>query len=304
MYNSRMSNDAPLFELNDTILERIIFAMEDQTKSQAVDLRSGELAAKQEGEAAQGAASPPEWTPADGFRLMESFCARVTTLEAKRALLKSLSHGKGVFKAFRQALASYPQEESRFREYKNTVLRRRIEVWMDDIREAQGFARMGPEPEEYEDLVDEEFAIEYGGLENLPFDMAALVEEAGREALAWLPAAAASLEKAETIAFLDASGPAGFALFIAEAKGRPIAAAAGAVTQKEGRSLSLVRFLYAAKDFRELGLEYRLLDRIHTINGEKGVEHTLLRSLFLRPGFVESLRARGLKALETQFLLN
>jgi len=298
-----MLNGEPTFELTETILERIIFAMEDQTKSRFIDLRTGELVIRPEGELPANFAPPPTWTPAEGFRLMETFCSRLKNLELKRALLKALSHGKGVFKAFRQVLSEYPQEDLQFREYKNAVLRRYIESWMDDMREALGLSRLGPEPEEYEELLDEEFSVEHCTMADSPFDMAALVEKARADSIDWLPAAAALLEKSEVIDFMEARRADSFIYYITEAGGSPIAAAAGAVVQVEGRSLGIVRFLYVTKDFRELGLEFRILDRVNACYSKKGVEHLLARSLFLRPEFAELLAAKGLRILGSQFLL-
>lgn len=303
VYNGGMLNGEPTFELTETILERIIFAMEDQTKSRLIDLRTGELVTRPEGELPANLAPPPSWTPADGFRLMENFCGRLKNLELKRALLKALSHGKGVFKAFRQVLSEYPQEDLQFREYKNAVLRRFIESWMDDMREALGLSRLGPEPEEYEELLDEEFSVEHCAMEESPLDLAALVEEARTDSLDWLPAAAALLEKSEVLDFMEARRANSFIYYITEAGGSPIAAAAGAVVQVEGRSLGIVRFLYVTKDFRELGLEFRILDRIRVHYDKKGVEHLLVRGLFLRPEFTELMAARGLRILGSQFLL-
>ncbi|MDP2790171.1 MAG: UPF0158 family protein [Rectinemataceae bacterium] len=293
----------PTFELNDTILERIIFAMEDQTKSRVIDLRTGELVTKPEGELEVHLAPPPAWTPADGFRLMEGFCTRLVNLELKRALLKALSHGKGVFKAFRQVLSAFPQEDLQYREYKNAVLRRYIESWMDDMRESLGLARLGLEPEDYEELVEEEFTIKKGTLDDLPFDLRRLVDNAKAEALEWLPPAVALLEKAEIEEFLEARRPTSFIHYIAEVGEAPIAFAAGAIVQIEGRSIGIVRFIGAAKDFRDLGLESRLLERISTQCRELGVSQTIVRCLFIKPSFAELLAGKGYRIIGSQFLL-
>lgn len=298
-----MQNGEPIFELNDAILERIIFAMEDQTKSRVIDLRTGELVARPEGELELHLAPPPAWAPADGFRLMESFCARIKNLELKRALMRSLSRGKGVFKAFRLVLADYPQEEISFREYKNALLRRHVESWMDDMRESLGFARMEPEPEEYEELIDEEFSVERGALAGSPLDIAALAEESFLEALAWLPAAVAAFEKRELMDFLSANAARGFIHYIPDESGRPIAAAAGAITQSEGRALGILRFLYVAKDFRDLGLEFRLLESVGRAHRDQGVETTILSSLFVRPELQALAGAKGLRVLGSQYLV-
>ena len=303
VYNARMQNGEPIFELNDAILERIIFAMEDQTKSRVIDLRTGELVARPEGDLELHLAPPPSWAPADGFRLMETFCARVKNLELKRALMRSLSRGKGVFKAFRLVLADYPQEDIQFREYKNALLRRHVESWMDDMRESLGLARMGPEPDEYEELIDEEFSLERRCLADSPFDLAALAEEAFIDALAWLPTAIATYEKRELLDFLAANAEGGFIHYIPDAGGRPIAAAAGTIAQSEGRALGILRFLYVAKDFRDLGLEFRLLDSVGRAHRDQGVAATILSSLFVRPELQALAGAKGLRVLGSQYLV-
>jgi len=304
VYNEIMLNSEPSFELSETILERIIFAMEDQTKSRVIDLNTGELVPRPEGEFAINLAPPPAWTPTDGFRLMENYCLRLKNLELKRALLKALSHGKGVFKAFRQVLSDYPQEDLQYREYKNAVLRRYIESWMDDMRESLGLARLGPEPEEYEELLDEEFSVERCALADIPFDLGLVLEEAKLDALDWLPVAAALLEKADILEFLDARRRDAFVHFMPDAGGRPIAAAVGAVAQADGRAIGIVRFLYVAKDFRDIGLEFRLLDSVRATHRKQGVEHSLVRCMFLRPELAGLLGARGHKILGSQFLLD
>lgn len=298
-----MLNAEPTFELNDAILERIVFAMEDQTKSRVIDLRTGELVARPEGDLDAHLAPPPAWTPADGFRLMEGFCSRLVNLELKHALLKALSHGKGVFKAFRQVLSAYPQEELQYREYKNAVLRRYIESWMDDMRESLGLARLGLEPEEYEELVEEEFTVEHGTFDDIPFDFGRLVDEAQADSLEWLPPAAALLEKTEIMEFLDARRATGFIYYIAEAGDIPIAAAAGAIVQIEGRSIGIVRFIGVSKDFRDLGLESRLLARINRRCKDLGASQTMVRCLFVKPAFAELMAAQGNRVLGSQFLL-
>ena len=298
-----MAKPEPTFELTDTIMERIVFAMEDQTRSRLIDLRTGDLAMNAEGSRDDYLAPPPSWTAADGFRLMEGYCARLRNLELKRALVKALSRGKGVFKAFKQVLSEYPEEDAQYREYKNHFLKRHIQSWMDDMRESVGLARLGPEPEEFDDLVDEEFHIESGQFMALDFDLTSLVGEACAESSAWLPAAIALLEKRETEDFLKRQGKAVTVRFIRGADGRPIATAAGAVEMTEGHPLGLVRFLHVAGDFRSLGFEQRLLESLDEWFRKNGIEHSLVSSRFLRPELVDQFNADGLKSLGSEFIL-
>jgi len=298
-----MRNGDSIFDLNDTILERIIFAMEDQTRSKAIDLRTGELV-EMPGEMTDVyLAPPPVWSPADGFRMMETFCSKLKNIEIKRSLMKALSHGKGVFKAFRTVLAEYPQEEIQFRLFKNNYLKRHVEAWMDDMRESVGFARLGPEPEDFEELVDEVFKVEAVPLEDIARKMAPLIDEATLDSTACLPAPVAFLEKKELLAYMDLHRSAGIAFHVCDEGGSTIAIAVGYSLLSEGRPVMVVRFLHVNREFRTAGLELRLLEKVKEWCGGKGIEHILLHSLFLHPELASALEARGACALGSQFLL-
>jgi hypothetical protein len=292
-----------MFELTETALERIVFAMEDQSRTRVVDLRTGELEAKPEGELPDFLAPPPAWTPADGFKLMEGFCAKLKNIELKHQLQRTLARGKGVFKAFKAQLAEYPEEEALFKRYKAAALRRCVETWLDDMRESLGLARLGPEPEEFEELSDSEFSIESSTFETPTFDIVPLVESAFGEALSSMPAAAAALEKTETLEFLTKRRGPCTILAIRAAQGEPIAAAAAAILTADGRSLGLIRFLHAQKDYRELDLEVRLLENLRAWFNAKGIDAVLLRSLFISSEFSKRLTALGIVPFDSQYFL-
>ncbi len=299
-----------IFELSATILERIVFAMEDQSRSMLVDLETGELLPRSSETAAADSGryvSPPEWTPADGFKLMESFCARVRNIETKHALMRALSHGKGVFKAFRTVLAADPEADIRFRDYKNAALRRHIESWLDDQREALGLARLGPEPEDFSELLDEEFSIEMTTLSQAPFDIAGLVAEVRAESAAWIPPILAALEEAELLAFIETHGTDGFLHYLPDAQGvpegKPTGAAFGAMETAGGRPLGIVRFIHASRDFRELGLELLLLDSLRQRFVSAGAEQIVISSSFLIPRLASQLQDRGSTAYGFRYLV-
>ena len=299
-----------MFELSATVLERIIFAMEDQTRSMLIDLETGELVPRDSATVpadSERLVSPPEWTPADGFKLMESFCTKVRNIETKHALMRALSHGKGVFKAFRTVLAASPEDDLQFREFKNATLRRYIESWVDDQRESMGLARLGPEPEEYPELIDEEFAIETTLLGKAPFDLIKLAGELRSESSLWLPSVMASLEEAEILDYIQAHRGDAFLHYIPDTQESPnvapIGAAFGAMETAGGRPVGVVRFLYSSKDFRDLGLELRLLDSLHQRFLAAGAEQTVVKTLFLVPELASRLQARGSKVVGFQYLI-
>ncbi len=297
-----MAKEDILFELTDIALERVVFAMEDQRRTNYIDLRTGDLVPKPSGELPEWIGPPPAWTPADGFSLMEGFCAKLHQLELKLALRKTLSRGKGVFKAFREVLAEHPQEEALFKEYKYTLLRRHVEAWMDEMRESLGMARLGGEPEEFQDLLDEEFCIESQPLSALSFGLEEFIQKSLDEATAWLPPQPLVLERQELQAFLRENRDSLHVHYIPEAEGRPIALAGFAPLRLETEYLGCIRFLYVLPEFRELDLGLRLVESIVTHCRSKGIEHCIIRSALMDPRIAQGLESLGLKATSVQYL--
>lgn len=293
-----------MFKPSETILERIAFAMQDQSKSYLVDLDSGDLVSRpQEGTLPENLAAPPPWTPDDGFRIMESFCSYVKNIEAKRALYRALSQGKGVFRSFKRALSEYPREEAQFKAYKNSIMRRAIQEWIDDMRESLGLARLGPEPDDIGELLDSEFAIEEAPISGIIGELTDFSAEACGEQDLGVPVPAASLEKSEIAEFLQANAANGQARWIRDEEGNMIAAAAGAALIAEGRTVGVIRFAYAMADYREFRLETRLLDSLKDWFRTNGIECVLARSLFLRPDILGQLDEEGLETLPFCYLV-
>ncbi|TXT51156.1 MAG: GCN5-like N-acetyltransferase [Spirochaetes bacterium] len=295
-----MNPEPQLFELNDAILERIVFAMEDQTKSRAIDLRTGALLSTEEIEESEKneyVAPPPPWSPADGFRIMENFCAKVNNIPLRSELLKALSRGKGVFKAFRKVLAEHPLEETQFKEFKNNSLRRYVTDWMDQMRESIGLARLGPEPEDFGEILEEEWVVHEGCLEDLPFDFSDPIDRAAAEAMEWLPPALA-LWEAESIGALAKAKEEGSVIhYICDETGIPLALSLGIPTAVRGKTWLEIRFFFVRSEFRALGLGIRLAQGIDRFRLRKDVETVVIRSILLHPGLTEELQAQGHKAL-------
>jgi GNAT superfamily N-acetyltransferase len=160
-YNENMQ-----FELTEALINNILFSMEDQNGNFILDTREGMLVSEDDDEYAKAAENKddenrfiglPYWGPSDGYRLMEKFAAALKNAVIRKSLTAALDRGKGVFRAFKDVLASYPEAEQFWFIFKEREMRRVILGWYNACREEWGLARLGDEPEETEDLVLEDF---------------------------------------------------------------------------------------------------------------------------------------------------
>ena len=148
------------FELTPQMIDKIGFAMEDQKERFAVDVESGELVpVSSRGRARRRYVRLPRWGPAEGFHLMESFVTSLDNPAYREQLSRSLTMGKGVFRAFKDALKQNKEIEKLWFAYKERRLRGVIISWYNSNREARGLAKLPAEPEETEELVMSDFSF-------------------------------------------------------------------------------------------------------------------------------------------------
>ncbi len=155
-----------MFQLTDASLERIIFAMEDQSKTLLINLETGDLVeadtlSPEERNDPHGKyVAPPMWDSRHGFSVLEAFSAMVTAPpELKASLSAALRRGKGVFKAFRRALSADEALFQRFQEFKLRAMRPIVEEWMNAQREGQSLEVLKDEPEDIADLIASDIDI-------------------------------------------------------------------------------------------------------------------------------------------------
>ncbi|MDR0378047.1 MAG: GNAT family N-acetyltransferase [Spirochaetaceae bacterium] len=154
------------FELTEALVDAILFAMEDQNRMFRLDTRNGLVIP--EGDAEPGGDLDdeddpriplPEWDSSEGFRLMERFTAGFKNTIIRNKLTAALDKGRGVFRAFKDVMAEYPEAEQRWFAFKNREMRKVIMDWYNGLREEWGLKRLGAEPEETRDLVLEDFCF-------------------------------------------------------------------------------------------------------------------------------------------------
>ena len=155
------------FTLTAQMIDKIAFAMEDQKERYVVDVDSGEivsLSTHPEALPEDKYVPLPRWGSAEGFHLMESFVTSLENPVYQVELSRALTMGRGVFRAFKDALKASKIEKLWF-DYKERRLRGVIVSWYNANREARGLAKLPAEPEETEELVmsDFSFAWEVGG---------------------------------------------------------------------------------------------------------------------------------------------
>ena len=156
------------FELTEALIDDILFSMEDQIGEFYLDTVEGVVCGgiegcdflendKGDGDSGHRYISLPEWDSADGFRLMERFAAGFRNPLIRNELSSALNRGKGVFRAFKDTLARYPEAEKLWFSFKDREMKREIIRWYNGLREEWGLEKIGMEPEETGDLVLEDF---------------------------------------------------------------------------------------------------------------------------------------------------
>jgi len=162
------------FELDNALMDEILFFMENQDNEFFLDTRDGRVicAENYKGDVAIAAQLPapdfhnddrfillPEWSSNNGFRLMENFAASIKNPIVRQELSAALNRSKGVFRAFKDVLDQYPETEKLWYKFKEQKMKEEVIVWYNSLREEWGLKPIGTEPEDTTPLVLEDFSI-------------------------------------------------------------------------------------------------------------------------------------------------
>jgi GNAT superfamily N-acetyltransferase len=295
-----MREEAAVFELSDEAIERIVFAMEDQENATVVDLETGEILPA-EGRAGDRYERPPAWSSREGYRLMEEFLSTVRQPSARRELSAALGKGRGVFKAFKAALAAFPEVERAFRDFKIRAMRRSISSWLDDLRESRGLERLGPEPEDTGDLISSDFDIRILRPMEVEAVLDRLMKEAAAESLEYIPSLVADFELAR-LAEIRARGGDGYCAVADDEEGGALGIALAYRQLIGERSMGQVAFVYVREGFRRMGLGSALLAALRGSFLSEGTGLILIDSLFLPREFGEELSTTGYRGIGVRVL--
>jgi GNAT superfamily N-acetyltransferase len=161
------------FELSPALIDEILFFMEDQEGEFLVDTQEGIVINADDEEFDDSAdedryISLPEWDSSEGFRMMEHFTATLRNALVREELSAALDRGRGVFRAFKNTLARYPETEKLWFGYKEREMKRVVIAWYNALREAWGLELIGEEPEDIAGLALEDFCFREGSAADIP----------------------------------------------------------------------------------------------------------------------------------------
>ena len=168
------------FELSEQLQSDIMHAMENQTEELIFDSQTGNLVSAYDINICDSSRyyTLPEWNSADGYRIMEKFAYSLRNPPIRTMLHDVLLSGKGVFRGFKTALKPYPEIERLWLQFKHHQMLLVIKEWYNTIRVSWGLEKLGEEPEDTENLIQDDFILRYADIEkDLDFFAAAMVEQ-------------------------------------------------------------------------------------------------------------------------------
>ena len=102
----------------------------------------------------------PDWTSAQGFRVMEQFTARVHNPLLREALLNALGQRKGVFRRYKEVLRAAPAVEREWYRFKDQQMKAAVYEWYNDLRKLWGLEKISFEDETDSQLLQEDFTFQ------------------------------------------------------------------------------------------------------------------------------------------------
>jgi ribosomal protein S18 acetylase RimI-like enzyme len=158
------------FELDNTILNEILFYMENQDSEFLldtqeviiVDIHNNDYKDDVDFTNERRFISLPRWSSVDGYRLMETFAAKLKNHIVSQELSAALNRSKKVFRSFRNVLEQYPETEKMWFSYKEQKMKDEVITWYNSLREEWGLEPFGIEPEDNLSLVLEDFTLREG----------------------------------------------------------------------------------------------------------------------------------------------
>ena len=146
------------FDLTESIKDSILNAMDDQTSDLVFDSKSRSVVESDQNTTNnEQYIDLPKWTSADGFKIRQDFVSCLHAPLAKDELQQILHSGRGVFRNFKSCLKQYPEIEKKWHLFKRRKMLLKVNEWYNALRELWGLEALEAEPEDFEDLVQNDF---------------------------------------------------------------------------------------------------------------------------------------------------
>jgi GNAT superfamily N-acetyltransferase len=252
-------NDFMQFELNQALIDEILFFMEDQDGEFLLDTQEGIVISTDDENFDEDDDDRyiglPDWGPSNGFRLMERFTAGLHNALAREELSAALNRGRGVFRAFKDTLTRYPEIEKLWFDYKDREMKGEVLSWYNALRETWGLELIGEEPEDIAGLALEDFRFREGAAQD-----SAPAQELHRTCLS-----EGNVEHSDIFAGMGEWVFPGDICFAAETAGGDFAGYASAVRSggaAHGDSALRICAVEVQAEYRGLGLGKALIARV------------------------------------------
>ena len=273
-----------MFELRETLIRQIIFAMENQKVRYLVDVDKGVLIREDlvpAEERPDDHTDPegryqdiPGWKSADGFFLMEQFVGEIHDPVLRERLQTILVSGSRVFRRFKDTVGEVPDVQRRYYRYKYMAMRDVVVDWYNGLRELMGLEvlELGAD-EELQDLLLSDITVRVPDAVPLR-----LVQELDRTA--WYemhdstPKVLVDYLYEERLQRIP--GPDSSAATVVGAYS-PVDELVGFVWMHRtgiggGYTLTTVNQLYVQPEYRGMGIAAALLDHVRNIHAQEMTE--------------------------------
>jgi len=158
-----------VFVLDSSKLNEIMYNMENQNKESSIVISTGEILYTDD--LKNSDLYPlPKWGPVEGFRIMNEFVSDLKNPIVKQELKSVLNQGHGVFRKFKNVLKDSPEIERIWYSFKKDAIKSKVLNWYNQIREYAGLDLFSEDDfEEEQDLLDFDFIIEKGNIDEFDF---------------------------------------------------------------------------------------------------------------------------------------
>ena len=150
-----------IFKLSDSLMDEILFAMENQTQEFCVDAEKNSVRPVEEAGVIdeENFYELPSWNSSDGFSLREDFVNKLHSPFARADLKRVLAGGRGVFRNFKKVLKEYPEVEKQWIFFKNKAMSLCITKWYNSLCESWGLEKQELQEDETQELVESDFVF-------------------------------------------------------------------------------------------------------------------------------------------------